>query len=65
MVMGEFDYYTNTQIAFICLGSSISVCGILYKLSMLENDDLVQINAENEVKVNDDNFKVGEDTKSF
>tara|TARA_B110000285_G_C14754070_1_gene436519 strand:+ start:354 stop:497 length:144 start_codon:yes stop_codon:yes gene_type:complete len=47
------------------LGSSISVCGILYKLSMLENADLVETNVEDEVKVNDDNFKVGEDTKSF
>lgn len=52
--MGEFDYYTNRQLAFICSGSCISVCGIMYKLCMLENSDLVKELKTDVVKVNDD-----------
>ena len=59
--MGEFGYYTWTQLGFICLGSTISVLGIMYKLCKLENSDLVE---ENETKV-DDEFTQGKDTKSF
>ena len=59
--MGEFAYYTYTQLTFICLGSSISVLGIMYKLCMLENSDMLE--PEND-KVDDD-FNKGKDTKSF
>ena len=51
LVMGEFAYYTYTQLTFICLGSSISVLGIMYKLCMLENSDMLE--PEND-KVDDD-----------
>ena len=61
--MGEFGYYSWTQLGFICLGSSISVLGIMYKLCMLENSDIVDPhNEENKV---DDDFADSKDTKSF
>lgn len=64
LVMGEFQYYSNQQLLFICLGSAISVCGIMYKLSMLENSDLEEKVEEN--KVNDDNYINEEkETKTF
>ena len=66
LVMGEFDYYTNRQLAFICLGSCISVCGIMYKLCMLENSDLVKELKDDDGKVNDDFENVTEKKdKSF
>jgi len=41
LVMGEFQYYTTKELSLITLGSCIAVCGIMYKICMLENTDLI------------------------
>ena len=36
IVMNEFDFYTNNQLMLLFMGTCICVCGIFYKLCMLE-----------------------------
>jgi len=41
LVMGEFNYYTKSQLFIIFCGCCLCVSGILYKLSMVEHSDIV------------------------
>ena len=39
VILGEFSFYTNTQLSLIFLGSSICITGILWKICLLELDN--------------------------
>lgn len=42
IVMNEFTYYTSQQLCLIFMGSLIAICGILYKVCVLEAEDIQQ-----------------------
>ena len=39
-VMGEYKFYTTQEMYLIALGNSISIIGIIYKVSKLETNEL-------------------------
>lgn len=39
-IMGEFKYYSDTELRIIAIGNSISIFGIIYKVCMLESKDI-------------------------
>lgn len=41
IVMQEFLFYTQTQLTIIFMGSCIAISGIMYKVCMLEVEDLI------------------------
>ena len=41
-IMNEFKAYTTSEIVFLFVGCAIAVFGILYKVSMLDEEDIEQ-----------------------
>jgi hypothetical protein len=42
IVMKEFYMYESKQLMFIFIGSCIAICGIMYRVCLLEEEDLFQ-----------------------
>jgi hypothetical protein len=61
-IMAEFQAYKTTEIVFVFIGCSLAVFGILYKVSMLDEEDIEKSLIE-EKKESEGNSEKSEETQ--